>query len=356
MISTRQSPSSICYPRQAVLQFWRQLSKLPTFPFSYSRVRPLLSILLYKFDFASLRLTLSYPKMETNSNQMAQPFTYHYVLLGLTTYYVVEGMLKLSCRRFRPELYQKVKNNGTSLPFFGFAMGWLITLISSPVCLYAFAKGEVETPLAPSLAGQICIASRSILWVSELNRLEYMSIFIKHHIGSLAHLTSHMYYNVPLTSIYLIYASLITELFSTTASILALLGFKPTNSLFTRRIQQANTIAVPLLRIPPVVYTAVMVIPRLDGIPRVLSTFFLAGYTWSFLRTKPRDFKRLGMASNWNILKTRFVGKNLFGIFVSVAYLALVLSVSCQVAEPCLSCLTALLDMQILWHKWLIDY
>lgn len=269
-----------------------------------------------------------YSEMETNIVAVSPPFAYHYVLLGLTLYYVVEGVLKITCRRFLPDLYKKLKSDYLVLPFFGFAMGWLITLISSPICLYAFVTENSETSLKPSLSGQICVASRSILWVSELNRLDYISVFVKHHLGSLAHLTSHMYYHVPLTPLYLIYASLVTELLSTAASICSILGYKPTTSLHLKRIQQANTIAVPLLRTPPVFYTAYTVIPLLTGLPHALSIFFLAGYAWSFLRTKPRDFKRLGMIPDLSKWRNKIGRLSLFGIFASVAYLMLIISVS----------------------------
>ena len=74
------------------------------------------------------------------SSWAALPF--HHVLLAFTAYYVVEGVLKLSCRHLRPEFYAKLRSEERYLLFFGFIMGWLITLSSTPVCLYAFMTDD----------------------------------------------------------------------------------------------------------------------------------------------------------------------------------------------------------------------
>ncbi|KAK9774380.1 hypothetical protein AB5N19_06730 [Seiridium cardinale] len=260
------------------------------------------------------------------SSQSPQSFAYHYVLLGLTFYYAVEGGLKLICRRFRPDFHQKLKNDNRFLPFFGFAMGWLITLSSTPICIYAFMTNNPDASLHPSLSGQMCIGSRSILWVSELNRLEYLSAFIKHHFGALTHLMWHLHSDVTLAPLYLIYASLATELFSTATSMLTIAGYKSTNSLLARRTQQAHTIAVPLLRTPPVIYTAFSELPQLAGVQRIFAAIFLTGFLWSFLRSTPRELRRLDMLQDLSTWQTKVRSLNLFGIFVSAAYWALVLS------------------------------
>lgn len=132
-----------------------------------------------------------------------------------------------------------------------------------------------------------------------------------------------------LKPLYLIYASLVTELFSTASCILTIAGYTSTNSWAARRIQQANVIAVPLVRIPAAIYG----LTGLTGLSRTgqaAAIFFLGGYTWSFLRTKPRDFRRLGMLPQigW-VVSGRLAlakGLNLFGVFASAGYWAVVLS------------------------------
>lgn len=80
------------------------------------------------------------PTMEApqHGDHFGSPFPYPFILLGLTIYYFVEAGLKLACRRFKPDFYDQLRREERSLPFFGFAMGWIITLYSSPVCMYAF--------------------------------------------------------------------------------------------------------------------------------------------------------------------------------------------------------------------------
>lgn len=77
-------------------------------------------------------------KMEELDPIFPHAFAHHHILAGLTAYYIVEGLLKLLCRHYKPDFYARLKSNDRFLPFFGFCMGWIITLLSTPVCFHAF--------------------------------------------------------------------------------------------------------------------------------------------------------------------------------------------------------------------------
>lgn len=94
--------------------------------------------------------------MERSEPGPSAVLPFHHVLLTFTAYYMLEGVLKLLCRHLSPEFYAKLKSEERYLPFFGFIMGWLITLFSTPICLYAFitddhTKGEIQACTAPCL-------------------------------------------------------------------------------------------------------------------------------------------------------------------------------------------------------------
>lgn len=67
-----------------------------------------------------------------------ESFPYHYILLGFVAYYGAESILKEACRWRQPSLYAQLEAHSQLVPFFGFCMGWLITLFSTPICAYAF--------------------------------------------------------------------------------------------------------------------------------------------------------------------------------------------------------------------------
>lgn len=246
--------------------------------------------------------TMRFPEPPLGS---VESFPYHFIVPGFMAYYVTESLLKKACRRSLPSLYKLLETNNQFVPFFGFCMGWLVTLCSTPVCVYAFLdqkQRENSRPFATSLfnfncqisnvqswltssivhpnvsiepwlmlpedqllspisvSGRICIASRSILWVSELNRLEFSAYYIKHHLASLSHLSFHLWAGLPVDPIYLIYASLVTELLSTGLAILSICGWKP-----GRGIQIARMVSLVALRMPPIAYSLVQYLPLVTG-------------------------------------------------------------------------------------------
>lgn len=182
------------------------------------------------------------------------------ILLYLAAYFVVERAVKEVFQHFSPELYDQLRREKKDAQIFAFIMGMLITAVSTPICLKALKDSNDSNDVLgnPNLskAGQICIASRSILWASELNRLDHSNVYIAHHLSSMGYLVYHMQSKFPLRIIYAFYASLLTELLSDLTCILTVFGFKPDKHPFAYRIQVANTLLLVLLRIPPIIYAA----------------------------------------------------------------------------------------------------
>lgn len=180
------------------------------------------------------------------------------VLIYLASYFLFELAIKNIYKQSWPQAYEKLRKSGTDARYFAFLMGIFISAASTPFCYTALKNSTITNDSfgSPSLpnAGQICIASRSVLWISELNRLDYSTGYLLHHFCSLGYLVYHMYIQLPMRIIYAFYTSLATELFSDSGALMALHGLKPESSLWTYRIQTSNTILLVVLRIPPMIY------------------------------------------------------------------------------------------------------
>ena len=85
-------------------------------------------------------------------------------------------------------------------------MGFLLVLISTPICYKAFRESTDANDIlgTPNLstAGKHCISAKGVLWVSELNRLDYNIRYIKHHLGSIGFLLYYLYIEALLRVLY----------------------------------------------------------------------------------------------------------------------------------------------------------
>ena len=182
------------------------------------------------------------------------------MLAYLTAYFVVELLIKKSFQHLHPTLYDTLYRERKDIQYFAFTMGILITIFSAPTCYKALQDSTSTNDVLgdPNLspAGQVCMASRGVLWASELNRLDHSSKYITHHLASLGYLLYHLQTRLPLRIIYAFYASLITELFSDTACLVTLHGLKPESSKLAYRVQVTNWTLLVLIRLPPSVYAA----------------------------------------------------------------------------------------------------
>lgn len=181
------------------------------------------------------------------------------ILAYLSAYFLVELIIKKAFKSVNPQFYAKLLQGSKDAQYFAFCMGIVITLFTTPFCVAAFNTSSSDGPFENSdisAAGQVCIASRSVLWVSELNRLNHSWAYIGHHLSSLGVLVYHLKTRLPLQIMYGFYSSLATELFSDTRCLLDLHGVKPATSSLAYWVQVTNTMLIVILRLPPIIYTA----------------------------------------------------------------------------------------------------
>lgn len=192
------------------------------------------------------------------------PRSFESVIFWFTAYYAIERGLRHVSRSKDPVFYQKLLSSRKDLPYFGIAMGFLITLFSAPVCGYAAftATYPWQTPPSPgssnsgmvSASGTICVVSRGILWVSELNRLGEHDFYLYHHLGSLISLLSLVAVRIPLGAVYGIYAGLVSELTGDLVWLVRAHGSKPETSPWLRRLEVANIAQYVAVRAPGIVF------------------------------------------------------------------------------------------------------
>lgn len=192
------------------------------------------------------------------------PRSFESVIFWFTAYYAIERGLRYVSRSTDPVFYQKLLSTRKDLPYFGIAMGFLITLFSAPTCGYAAYTAiypwQPQASSAESISGMvstsgaICVVSRGILWVSELNRLGEHDFYLYHHLGSLISLLSLIAVRIPLGAVYGIYAGLVSELIGDLVWLVRAHGSTPETSPWLRRLEIANVAQYVALRVPGIIF------------------------------------------------------------------------------------------------------
>lgn len=140
---------------------------------------------------------------------------------GLVLYQLLYRLQHVLVKRWDPSFYADLKLDPSRklAPYFVFPLGILITFVTTPICLSAYANTPVDAdesgaprPFTP--AGKICLASRGVLWASELAPLSFSPEYVAHHVLSLSSLLLVLVRNLPRQALYLIYTGLVTELLS----------------------------------------------------------------------------------------------------------------------------------------------
>ncbi|KAL0631090.1 hypothetical protein Q9L58_010049 [Maublancomyces gigas] len=218
------------------------------------------------------------------------PRSFESVIFWLTAYYAIERGLRHVSRSTDPVFYQKLLSTRKDLPYFGIAMGFLITLFSAPTCGYAAYTAIYPWQPQPSptesisgmvsASGAICVVSRSILWVSELNRLGEHDFYLYHHLGSLVSLLSLVAARVPLGALYGVYAGLVSELTGDLVWLARAHGATLETSTWLRRLEIANTAQYVVLRAPGIIFAFYFIANGgLDTLRQLVCTGNLVLYT-----------------------------------------------------------------------------
>jgi prolipoprotein diacylglyceryltransferase len=134
------------------------------------------------------------------------------LVLLFTIYYLVERAL---LARYNNHFLIALKDARKDSVFFGFAMGLLITLISTPYCSTAawsaWSSPSRATDWVLDSDAQTCLSARAVLWVSELNRLDLYPLYVVHHMGAISSLLSVIYFEWPPTTYLIILSTLASE-------------------------------------------------------------------------------------------------------------------------------------------------
>ncbi|GKT65407.1 hypothetical protein ColTof4_03829 [Colletotrichum tofieldiae] len=216
------------------------------------------------------------------------------ILVGLAVYQLLNRCLHKAVKHFNPDFYANLELDRLHklAPYFVFPLGILLTLFTTPICLIAY----YETPSATdtfgldrpfTTNGKICLSSRAALWISEMPLLSYSSEYVAHHILSLGSLALVLISKSPRRPIYLIYAGLVTELFSDTVALLRFHGRNANNSSAFRRAMLANVLSMVFLRIMPIIaYTMAMLETR---------AYYIGAITFYCLYLARLTFLQLGI-------------------------------------------------------------
>ncbi|KAK5996347.1 hypothetical protein PT974_01681 [Cladobotryum mycophilum] len=180
-------------------------------------------------------------------------------IAGLAAYELVQVFLHTFTKRFNPSFYATLhKDPSFKLrPYFVFISGIALTIFTTPICLNAYTSTPADTDIFGhsrgfSSAEKICLSSRGVLWIAELPLLTYSTEIVTHHILALSSLATILVTNFPRRPLYLIYAGLITELFSDSFCMLRIHGQNAENSKTFRICMLSNAFALILLRVIPI--------------------------------------------------------------------------------------------------------
>ncbi|KAH8816684.1 hypothetical protein F5884DRAFT_776987 [Xylogone sp. PMI_703] len=243
-------------------------------------------------------------------------------------YYLIERNVIRYLSQNYPTIYDRLKKREQLAGYVAFIMGMLVTLLSTPACTVAWL-GSMNTndkPGSPfySTAGNICIASKSLLWTAELNRLNFATVYVLHHVFSLMSLLHHLYFDIQLGPLYAIYASLVTELLS---DFIAILGYHRLNFATSRLAyvtELSNFVALMFIRISAAVYAATTIRDfSSKSIVFWTNAFSISFYIWVLLSriwTKSRILMIVQVIENKVVVAQRFT-ITLYGIFFSLSSL-----------------------------------
>ncbi|KAI9733628.1 MAG: hypothetical protein M1834_003230 [Cirrosporium novae-zelandiae] len=252
------------------------------------------------------------------------------LLIYFSSYYILERIGRKVLHHVSPNLYKHLQAEQTLVRYLTFAIGVFVTLIATPICLQALQESSSDNdvlgqPQKSSPAGQVCLASRGVLWISELNRLDYSNGYVVHHLSSLGYLLYQLQFRLPLRPIYAIYASLFTELFSDLACMLVYQGLKADTSSLAYRVRVINTLSLLFLRVPPIVYAASFLGEYTLSNPllwmNIISLFLYTRFIFNIARSDLSTLKILTFISEKpaHLLLFQRYKLPLYGLFFSAA-------------------------------------
>jgi hypothetical protein len=96
--------------------------------------------------------------------------------LAIWFYYALDALIQQLYQRWLPKFYESLQDKET---YFGFLMGMLIVIITTPFLLYQ----SIFDAYSFGLLNQILFALRMMIFLVEVPRLKQYSLIVIHHIG-----------------------------------------------------------------------------------------------------------------------------------------------------------------------------
>ncbi|EGX93262.1 hypothetical protein CCM_04635 [Cordyceps militaris CM01] len=184
-----------------------------------------------------------------------------FVLTGILAYYAILSVLHQFMKRaFRGLYLPLLEQLGTrkTLQLLVFLIGVAIALTTAPLCGHAFLSypasqnGFSTSPL--TLDSKVCVGARVVMWIAEMPLLGGTHFYLVHHILSLTSLGIVLSNKLNMAPIYLIYAGLVTEVFSSSRAFIRMSGLHHKHPKLFTHITSSNAVAILLLRALPAAY------------------------------------------------------------------------------------------------------
>ncbi|THV07762.1 hypothetical protein K435DRAFT_959258 [Dendrothele bispora CBS 962.96] len=138
------------------------------------------------------------------------------IFFGFVGYYLVERLLKYLVGGYLhgPPFKAALRSSHKEPVYYGILLGAFIAFFSTPFCAAALWRSNPFS-LSPgptfSTSAEICITSRAVLFISELNRLDLYASYVYHHLGCVVVIASAFQLGVP-ELLYLPFTTLVSEI------------------------------------------------------------------------------------------------------------------------------------------------
>ena len=256
------------------------------------------------------------------------------VVIGLVGYQLLQMIARALVLRISPSFFANLRQDPAFKlrPYFVFPVGFILTLLSVPFCARAFVSTSNSTDSfcgAQSLSRseEVCLASRAVLWTSELPLLSFSSEYIAHHILALSSLGTVIFANLPRRPLYLIYTGLVTELVSDSICVLRYHGWSVQNSKLFRSLTLMNALCLVGLRIVPALgFGLATFMPATSVQPAIYlsSIIFYCGYllTLVYKQLASLGYAKLVRDKPGAFLRVMGYDVHLYGIMLGSAMVA----------------------------------
>ncbi|KAF7535128.1 hypothetical protein G7Z17_g13262 [Cylindrodendrum hubeiense] len=186
--------------------------------------------------------------MEAYQSSTSGPLLFCGFIMSICGWWVLFPAFETGLRKINPTLYHRLNSEARAkklLPMLMMSLRLVLgVLISFPSCSYAAVTTPWGVGQPLSRAGEICVASQSTVWVTELGMMRDYSIeLFAHHIICLM-VSTNVVLSPPIHQIkllYILFASQLGDLGTGTIVVLKMTGIRPASSKLMYRVVLAST-------------------------------------------------------------------------------------------------------------------